>query len=237
MRRLESEREHRFFRVMSIVATAVVFTGFARTYPGHALSAPGLPAIIHVHAAVFACWFALFVVQVALVTRGRIDAHRRLGTLGMALAGAMLALGTATAVAVARLGHRGIPGVEFPDPEGFLLLNLASTLVFALLAFAGWWFRNDPRTHKRLMLMATVGGLMPPGIARLPFVAGHTPAIGVSVMAFLLAGPVYDLTTRRRVHVAYVAGLLASLATIPPIVAQLSASGGWHRIAQLLISR
>ena len=38
----------------------------------------------------------------------------------------MLVVGTVTAIAVARLGHRGIPGVEFPDAEGFLLLNLGS---------------------------------------------------------------------------------------------------------------
>ena len=41
-------------------------------------------------------------------------------------------------ITVTRLGHRGIPGVEFPDPAGFLLLNLNAVFVFAILVAAGW---------------------------------------------------------------------------------------------------
>jgi hypothetical protein len=52
---------------------------------------------------------------------------------------------------VARLGHRGIPGVEFPNAGGFLLLNLAVVFVFATLVGAGWWFRRNTQAHKRRM--------------------------------------------------------------------------------------
>jgi hypothetical protein len=54
-------------------------------------------------------------------------------------------------------------------------------------------------------------------------------------LAFLLAGPVYDLVTRRRVHPAYLWGVLLALATIPPVVAQLSAIAAWHSIASWLL--
>jgi thiosulfate reductase cytochrome b subunit len=54
-------------------------------------------------------------------------------------------------------------------------------------------------------------------------------------LAFLLAGPVYDLVTRRRVHSAYLWGVLLALATIPPVVAQLSGTAAWHSIASWLL--
>lgn len=228
--------DHRFFSTMSIVAVAVIVTGFARTYLSKVVAgAPPVPAVVHVHAAVFTCWLALFVTQTLLVLRGRTDLHRRLGVAGVALAWLMLAVGAVTSVAVARMGHSGIPGVEFPDPGGFLLLNLGSVLVFTALASAGWYFRRRPQTHKRLMLMATVGGLMPPGIARLPLVAGHAPAIAAVAMAFFLVGPAYDLVTRRRIHLAYLWALLPTLAMVPPVVGIVSATGAWHRVAAWLI--
>jgi hypothetical protein len=85
------------------------------------------------------------------------------------------------------------------------------------------------------MLMATVGGLLGPGVSRLPFASGRPPVIGVLALAFLLAGPVYDLVTRRRVHQAYLWGGLLAVATLPPVVAQLSASAVWHRVASWLL--
>jgi len=43
-------------------------------------------------------------------------------------------------------------------------------------------------------------------VSRLPFASGNPPVIGALALAFLLAGPVYDLVTRRRVHPAYLWG-------------------------------
>jgi len=91
--------------------------------------------------------------------------------------GTMSVVAALTAITVARLGHRGIPGVEFPDAEGVLLLNFAAAIVFTALVAAGWYFRRKPQVHKRLMLMATVGGLMPPGISRLPPVVAPISAL------------------------------------------------------------
>jgi hypothetical protein len=228
--------DHRFFGILSIIAFATVAVGFAQTYPAKfGDGATPVPGIVHVHAAVFTCWLLLFVAQTALVLRGRMALHQRLGVAGMFLAGLMLIVGGLVAVAVARLGHRGVPGVQFPDAEGFLLLNLSSIVVFSTLVAAGWLLRRRPEAHKRLMLMATVGGLMPPGISRLPLISGHAPAIGVAVLAFLLAGPLYDLVMRRRIHAAYVWGLAISMATIPPVIGAASGTQAWHRIAGWLM--
>jgi hypothetical protein len=223
--------DRRFYATMSVVAASVIIAGFANTYGPKVISgSTPVAAIIHLHAALFACWLVLFVAQTLLVVRGRVLAHMRLGCAGMVLAGLMLATGLAAAIHSARAGHKGIPGVEFPTGDGFLLLNIASVCVFSVLVVAGWWWRRRPQAHKRLMLAATVAGLMPPGIARLPGVTGHDGAIAGLAITFLLVGPVYDLATRRRIHPAY-AGLLLAILIVPPVVLQLSGTEGWHTVA------
>jgi uncharacterized membrane protein YozB (DUF420 family) len=220
-----------FYTTMAVVPAVVIVAGFANTYGPKVISgSTPVPPIIHLHAVLFTCWLVLLIAQTLLVARGQVLAHMRLGNAGMVLAGLMLATGLAAAIDAARAGHKGIPGVEFPAREGFLLLNVASVCVFSALVAAGWWWRRRPQAHKRLMLSATVAGLMPPGISRLPGVAGHDQAIAGLVMAFLLVGPVYDLATRKRIHPAY-AGLLLAFLIVPPVVLQLSGTEAWHAAA------
>jgi hypothetical protein len=228
--------DHRFFSVTAIVTAVTILAGFSSTYvPKLVAGAPDLPWIIHLHAVVFTSWLAFYVTQTLLVFTGRTAIHRRLGVAGVALAALMLIVGSATAITVARLGARGIPGVEFPDVKGFLLLNLAAVGVFTTLVAAGWYFRRNAQAHKRLMLMATASGLVGPGVSRLPFASGNPPLIGLLVLVFLFAGPVYDLVTRRRVHQAYLWSVPLAFLAIPPVVLALSATATWHRIAAMLL--
>jgi ribose/xylose/arabinose/galactoside ABC-type transport system permease subunit len=41
--------------------------------------------------------------------------------------------------------------------------------------------------------------------------------------------------TRRRVHLAYVAGVALALTTVPPLVAQLASTEAWRGIAAWLL--
>ena len=117
---------------MASVTAVTILAGFSSTYvPKLVAGVPALPWIIHLHAVVFTSWLAFYVTQTTLVLTGRTAVHRRLGIAGVVLAALMLIVGSATAITVTRLGDRGIPGVEFPDVEGFLLLNLAAVGVFA----------------------------------------------------------------------------------------------------------
>lgn len=228
--------DHRFFSGMAILSSLTIAAGFFNTYgPKVITGEPALPNIIHVHALVFTSWLIVFVAQTTLVLAGRTDLHRRLGAASMVLAALMLVVGVTTAVTAARLGHRGIPGVEFADVEGFLLLNLAAISVFAILVAAAWYFRRNAQVHKRLMLMSATGALVGPGVSRLPFFSGNTPAIGMLVLAFLFAGPAYDLITRRRIHPAYIWAVLLSLIAVPPVVAPLSSTAAWRAFAAWLM--
>jgi hypothetical protein len=85
------------------------------------------------------------------------------------------------------------------------------------------------------MLLATVGGLMWPTITRLPYLSGRfLPMFGYLVL-FVVAGPVHDLMTRRRVHAVYVWGGLLILASFP-VRRAIGLSDTWRRIAAWLIS-
>ena len=139
---------------------------------------------------------------------------------------------TVLAIANARAG-RAPPGVP---PLPFLLIPLTDMLVFPLFVAAAMWNRHRPETHKRLMLLATLS-LLAAAVARLPTAlaaAGPLFYFGV-VDLLILAGVVYDLVTRRKVHPVYVWGGLALLASQVVRVA-LSGTSAWLTVATWLTS-
>lgn len=231
-----SPAEHKFFSIMAVVLVVVIVAGFSNTYlPKVVGSNPTpVPGIIHFHAAVFALWLVFFVFQVTLIMRKKVALHRKLGNWGVAFSLLMLLTGLAAGIEAAKLGHLGIPGVMFPTVEGFLLLNVNAIVVFVSLTALGWIFRNNPSAHKRFMLMANAGGLTPPGASRLPLVAG-TAAIAPVALVFILAGPVYDLIKYRRLHWAYIAGIIITLLNVPPVVQLISSTSVWKQIAARLM--
>jgi hypothetical protein len=228
--------DHRFFSFMAIFSAVTIVAGFFNTYGPKVLTGqPPVQPIIHVHALVFTAWLAVFVAQTSLVLAGRTAVHRRLGTASMLLAPVLVVVGIATAITMTRAGDRGIPGVEFESPAGFLLLNLNAVLLFAVFVAAGWAYRNNAQAHKRLMLLSLTGSMIGPGVSRLPLVTGNPPVIAMVTVGFLLAGPVYDLITRRRVHRVYWWGVPFALLAAPPMVTALAATSAWQRMASMLI--
>lgn len=231
-----SSKEHIFFSTMAMIMVAEIIIGFSNTYLSKLTNdAIQLPRIIHIHAITFVLWLAFFLFQVTLIYRKKIELHMRLGKWGVMFSLVMLVVGCITAIEVAKLGHKGIPGVEFPDAGGFLLLNFCSLFVFVSLTMLGWINRHNSPAHKRFMLMASAGGLTPPGIARLPFIAGSTPAIAIAVLVLVLAGPVYDLIRYRKIHWAYLISFIFVVLSLPPVVIAISGTEMWKEIADLLI--
>jgi uncharacterized membrane protein YozB (DUF420 family) len=188
-----------------------VLSGFG-TDSFHHIAAKGLdyPLIVHMHAVSFVSYLTLFTVQVVLVRNRRVDLHRRLGVAGAVLAGWMLIVGPATAIAVdaAQYASSG----ETPE---FLGVQLTDMLAFAVFTGAGLLRRRDAMAHKRLMLLGLFY-ISDAGFAR--FLNGFAAAplgegrLGEFVALYLgsdlliLAFGVYDLATRRRLHPAYLAG-------------------------------
>ncbi len=208
-------RDRFFYTGMAIAAAAILFAGFAHTYYLKGLfGRPPLRPLLHLHGFLFTCWFVLLLCQVTLVAAKRTDIHRRLGLVGAVLAPLMVVVGPIVAIHAAR---RGVQGQGMPPPLVFLAVPLFDILVFAILVAAGFYFRQQSQTHKRLMLLATIA-ILPPATARLPFAFilanGPLAFFGLADLV-LLACILYDVVTRRRLHPAYLWGGLLILASQP----------------------
>jgi hypothetical protein len=85
------------------------------------------------------------------------------------------------------------------------------------------------------MLTALYGGLIPPAIERTSLHNFGTPAVFGAIFAFLLAGPVYDLITRRRVHPAYIWSLFFIVTFFIPTRIAIGSTQPWHRFIDWFI--
>jgi hypothetical protein len=204
--------DRNFFAVLVALIWLGIVTGFGSDMIHHIRSGErAYPLIVHFHAAAFVGWLVLLTVQVALVRGGRADIHRKLGLSGMALAGAMVVLGPATAILVQRADF----GTSLSDPA-FFAIQFTDILAFAGLVTTAFLLRKDPTAHKRLMLLATlyisdagfarflgdgIAGVLGPGVPGL-FVALY----GANDLLILGLGG-YDLVTRRRLHPVYLPAL------------------------------
>lgn len=223
----------RFYTGMAVVGLAVVFAGFGRTYYLKTFTGAGeLPALVHVHGAAFTAWMVLFLAQARLIAVRRTSWHRRAGLAGGGLAASMVVLGVVTAVGAARRGHN--PAVT-ADALGFLLFSLGDIAWFAVLAAAGLAFRRRPDVHRRLMLLATVGGLLPAAIARLPYVADRSTLVMGVFAALLAAGPIHDRLSTGRLHPVY-KWLAPAVFVSVPLRIFVSGTAAWHRVAEWLTS-
>lgn len=233
-----------FFVSMAFAACITVFLGFAPSYYLNSIThtahyPTGLPVsrslnpLIHTHALVFTTWMLLFLVQNMLVAAGSIRVHRRLGVAGAVLAPVMTILGVLTAIRGAREGWN--PGGPYPDSLSFMVVGFADIFVFSCFVAAGLYYRQRPEVHKRLMLLATVGGLMWPAITRMPFVATR-PALMFGLLAALVVAPAArDRFVFSRFHPVSLGGGLLILAAFPLRVL-VGRSVLWHSFAAWLVS-
>ena len=216
---------------MAVLAAAAVFTGFAPTYFLKGLyGTPALSGLLHVHGGFFTAWIVLLLVQTTLVAAQRTDLHRRLGVAGGVLAVLMTVLAYLVSIDAARRGS-SIPGMS---PLAFLVIPMATVVVFPSLVGAALWLRRRPDFHKRLMLLATTE-LLTAGIGRLPMLAASGPLgfFGVANL-FIVAMALYDVATLRRVHPATLwGGLFLIVSQVVRVV--LTASTSWLALAGWLV--
>ncbi len=202
------------FLIFTALVWVAVLSGFGTDTFNH-LSKFGLdyPLIVHFHAVAFVGYLTLFTVQVALIRNARADIHRRLGLAGAGLAAIMVVLGPATALVV----DAGRFTATGQTPE-FLAVQLTDILAFTALTAAGLLLRARPAAHKRLMLLGLIY-ISDAGFARLingvvaaPLALGEWATLYLGSDLLLLALGVYDLSTRRKLHPAYIAGAIWMIA-------------------------
>ena len=186
-----------------------------------------MPLLFSVHGTVFTLWVFFFIAQTWLVWDGRFRLHRQMGMAGAVLASLMVILGVAVAFVSGAMGHFSkIPGAR--DPAQACLFSLFDIAMFGAFVWAGFLWRFSPEVHSRLMLLAMAAPLLPSAIGRM---CNFKPAIATPIVfAFMLAGPVYDLATRRKVHPTYIFGLVLILVTGPPLRLFLGRTDLWHKL-------
>ena len=233
--------ERRFYTGTACVMLAAVFLGFSRTFflkpwfPEAAALAPPEPFFAYIHGVCFTAWMLLMVAQPLLIANRRVDLHRRLGWFGAGLAVAVVTVGTIGALIAA-----GRPGGFMGDPAPplqFLAIPLGDLVVFSVFIVFAILRRRDAQSHKRFMLLATIG-LLDAAVVRWPF-GDMTAAVAglmwdrtdVCVDLFLVPMIVWDLVSRGRLHRVTLIGGLAIVAS-QPLKLLLSETRAWLRFAE-----
>jgi hypothetical protein len=238
--RLSLERS--FYVVMALCALAVVVLGFATSLIDTIDRNAPPNALVALHGLISVAWLLTFLAQATFAATRRLVVHRRLGTAAALLAASMIISGYFVAVTMGRRGYdlSGDLHIE-NDPLLGIVNPLGDIAAFAVLVTAGYLFRHRSDIHKRLMLLATAGALMPAPLAHL---IGHSsvlsamppPVILVPLSFFLFASAVYDRFTVGRAHPVSLWGAVVLVAWQISLNAVIGPSEAWHRVAQWLIS-
>jgi len=198
----------------ALAIASVMFLGFARNYYLRAwLGTRAISFMVHVHGLVMTAWVLLFVTQTLLIAKHRVDLHRKLGIVGVALAAVVLGLGVFT---IANSIERQNPGANATlFMELFVAFDGISLLVFAGLVLAGVIYRQRREIHKRLMLIAMIS-LLPPAYGRLIANLTHDN-VELMVLGMMYATALscllLDAWRHRRVHPAFAIGSVLVIAS------------------------
>ena len=192
--------DRRFFTGMAIILLIVSAAGFARSYYlAHWLGTKTLTPLLQLHGAVMTLWILLFLTQTSLVASNRTDVHRRLGMIGLILAGGVVATSLASAFVTLGEGrlNKAVPA------NIFLVFPIGLALMFALLVGSAAYFYRDSATHKRLMLIATIAATATP-LARLglPFLPRGAIGGNLALMPLILMLGAHDVASLKRLHPA-----------------------------------
>src|SRR5215510_6479514 len=200
--RLPLAGTRRFFIGISLLAVLIAALGFWPTYFGPLLAGTAdHPTVIHVHAAVFSGWLALFAAQVGLAATGQIALHRKLGEVGIWYGVLVIIVGLTTAFS--QFADRVDAG-RLEEAQTRLLAPLTDMIVFPIFFGAAVYYRRKPELHKRLMLVATTTLLVAASL-RMGFLP--RPMRLLVWFSPILFGMGYDLIKRRSIHPVYLIGL------------------------------
>ena len=214
----------------AIAALVVLFVGFAPSYfLKGVFGGPELSTLKHVHGVVMTAWFTLFLVQVRMVATGHTALHRKVGVFGALLAMVVLAVGISAGMASARAGVTPIPQIT---PLQFLVMPIGEMVVFGTLFGAAIAMRKRSAYHKRLMLLASLA-MLTPAFARL--VTGGPLVFYGLTDGIILACIAYDTLKNRRVHPAFIGGLVFIVVVQFGRLA-LSQTPQWTAFAKWLVS-
>jgi hypothetical protein len=211
--KMRNRRIWHFFHIAAVVyMTVVVIAGFWPSYFGQLFGDfPVRNPIIHMHAVIFTGWLLLLLAQVLLVAGGNTKFHRKLGVAG-ALYGILIVLTGLAATLVLPVEKIGSGEWTLDQAASFLILPLGDLLIFSAFFGAAIWFRKKSEIHRRLILVASVM-LVFPAAARI-YGESSIPALLLLWLFPLVAAMILDGMLNRKVHMAYLSGLIVMLLSV-----------------------
>ena len=235
---LQTRAEDRWFYVSTAIAGIItVVVGFGPSLVNTGPRKAPLTPLVAVHGIVCVAWLLLFLAQTTLVATRRLRLHRRLGIAAGFLAAALIVSGYMTSIAMARRGFDLSGDLHAQlDPLALLVFPLGDLVTFGALLAAGYLYRRRGDIHKRLMLLAMLGGLMPAPLAHL---IGHfalrPSIILVPIAGFLFARAAYDRYALGRVHPVSLWGAVAIFVFGNLRATLIGPSVPWHHFAAWLV--
>lgn len=167
-------RSERLFYVVAgsvmLIATVVGFRSFlahGKAIGGGEITRQIVPLVV-VHGLAMFTWISLFLVQSIFILNGNRRLHMRIGLAGAVLAGAMVILGSATAILSTRHnpeGYQIVGGARF-----FLATMLGEMLAFGTLVSIAVIYRRRAEIHRPMMLLASLM-IISGGLGRCPYIA------------------------------------------------------------------
>ena len=239
---LSKEPSDRFYLFMALALALTAFGGFSVTYFGPLARGayPDVSPTVHVHGWTFFAWYLLLPVQAGLVRARRLSTHRRIGGASVVLATAMIVTGLVVVGVQVELATR-------PGGSGFWAF-LGPAIFGTLVLFAGFYVaalrcRTRPAYHRRLMLLASAGGLSAATFRVLGgifgFEAAWVPIVGLFLPnLFIVAAVVRDVRQGAGFHPAYRVGLPVSVGIVGGLlVTTMSPAVGVVRVPLAAIGR
>jgi len=152
-------RSERLFYVVAgsvmLIATVVGFRSFlahGKAFGGE-ITRQIVPLVV-VHGVAMFSWISLFLVQSIFILNGNRRLHMRIGVVGAVLAGAIVILGSATAILSTRHNPESyhlLGGARF-----FLATMLGEMLAFGTLVAIAIVYRRRAEIHRPMMLLASL---------------------------------------------------------------------------------
>lgn len=173
-----------FYFWMTLLMAFFVFGGFGMTYfyPLASGTFPPAPPVVHFHGLVYSSWMILLVVQAAMVNVRNVRLHRSLGMFGIALATAVIMMGSLITIL-------GASNASASGPNHGIFLGVMAVTGFGLLFTLAIRNTRNPDVHRRLILLAMLP-ILPPGIHRLymvPFGLDSFPLVPMYITLDLMA--------------------------------------------------
>lgn len=166
------------------------------------------PLVVHLHAASMAAWLGLLFFQTLLVALRRPQFHRRLGIAAFVVGPAVIT--SMIAVTIWRFGER-VSLHQLTAGANTMLHQGRAIFYFALFFTWAMWVRSkDPETHKRMILLASIGPFTA-AFARIEWLPNTFPENPLSshlyMFGLLLPAIAYDVYRNGRPHPAWLIGL------------------------------